>query len=133
MKLNKKNCTSIENPDYLIRNPYYMCRNDSGEFMARKDVKGEQYRKQRPGKTIKTNAKYGMSKDSPFLTRFSESHDMTESVFQEKNLKKKDYSATSLMPTSIVDTGTYKGIFMKLLNRSQSKEKQNMMQAYSNK
>lgn len=98
-RINKKNCTSIENPDYLICSPHYVCRDTKGVFTAKKDVKKEQYLQEKGGKNIITNAKFGMSKDSPFISRFSESHVLTESLFEEKNVKMVDYNMNNLSQT----------------------------------
>ena len=115
MLINKKNCTSVENPDYLIRNPHFMCRNESGDFLPKKEVQAHHYYKPKPPKTIMTNAKFGMSKDSPFKSFFSECHALTKSLFDEKKYSAIDYSGTLARKKSLLEGSlTKKGMFMKL-------------------
>lgn len=62
-----KNAVSVEMPDYIIRSPNTLLRNDKGELALSKDVniKAEQPFK-KPLVTINKNQKFGYHKDTPF-------------------------------------------------------------------
>lgn len=52
--INKKNALSVENPDYLTRNPHYLVRDEANNFVKRRNVRPEHYRQYKPNKTINT-------------------------------------------------------------------------------
>lgn len=55
-------------PDYIIRNPNTLVRNEKGQLALKKDVnmKAEQPKK-KPLVTINVNQKFGYHRDTPFI------------------------------------------------------------------
>lgn len=76
-----KNTITVEWPDYLIRCPYTALRDDRNNISLRqnRDLSKEQP-KTKLVKTINTNFKYGLSKDTPFETKYTEFHSLTKGI-----------------------------------------------------
>ena len=67
-----KNAVTVEMPEYMIRNPHTVVRNDQGKLALKKDVdlKAE-IKEKKPMVSINVNQKFGYHKDTPFVIQDS--------------------------------------------------------------
>ncbi len=80
----KRNAISHQMPEYMIRNPSYVLRDENDNLFQR----GEQKKLNPPinelpagGKQIKANQRFGISKDSPFDSAYTQFHSSTKAIY----------------------------------------------------
>ena len=74
----KKNAISYEWPAYLAKNPHLLVANAKGQLSLLQDNKPDLAKKSPPKTLINTKMKFGMSKESPFTTKYTEAHPLTQ-------------------------------------------------------
>lgn len=82
------NTVTVEWPDYLIRSPYTAVRdiNDKVALRLGRDLSKEQP-KPKIVKTINSNLKFGLSRDTPFETKYTEIYASSKGIMnKEKEL-----------------------------------------------
>jgi hypothetical protein len=63
-----KNAVTVEMPEYMVRNPHTLVRNEQGKLGLSKDIDFQkEIPKKKPLVSINTNQKFGYHKDTPFV------------------------------------------------------------------
>jgi hypothetical protein len=97
MQTDKKNAISYDQPKYLLGNQYSLLQKNQRNFFYSRDKNHHPIKMESPAKTPNKNMKYGLSKDSPFLSKFSQIHRLTPSLFstpKQEDPKKQQQSYT---------------------------------------
>jgi hypothetical protein len=130
MQTDKKNALSWDNPEYITKPKVLLLQKNGNQFFQSYNKAIHQLPKQRSSKYIITNLKYGLSKDSPFHSKYTEMHKLTPAIFMdEPNVRSKNmtnlWKTTNQSPPSHMYQQAqpirYR-LFSKLLNRSASRE-----------
>ena len=80
-----KNTICVEWPDYLVKNKNIVLRDEKNvmTLRAERDLSKEQPQK-RVEKTINTNYKFGLSKDTPFENKYTELSSLTKAILNRE-------------------------------------------------
>lgn len=83
--IHPKNTVTVEWPDYLVRNPYTALRSSNNKISLRmnRDLSKEQPNP-KVAKTINTNYKFGLSRDTPFETKFTEIYASSKGIMNKE-------------------------------------------------
>ena len=159
MRTFKRCAVSRDNPEYLIRNQYMLLHQDGNKYFSASDRQNHAIPQIKPLTLINTEAKFGLSKDSPYHSRYTCVNRGTSSLFESgspvrafstrrlepmsphillKECMRKSKGQTtafnSLMRTQTMATSSQPKIFTLLMHRSASQEdkvRQSLLNPYN--
>jgi len=138
MLTDKKNALSFDSPDYIIRPKMLLLQKQGNQFFLSSQKHHHPVPEIKPTKTVITNYKFGLSKDSPFHNKYSEMHKLTPQLFRvhvEKAKKNHHFNIRQLTKQAHGSEKTFCNLltkyqpperydlFKNMLNHSVSKEK----------
>ena len=103
MRTFKRCAVSHDNPDYLLRNKFVLLHKNGNTYFNAADRAAFPIPKPKPLKVVNVDARFGMSKDSPHLARYSTVNPNTPSLFDLHSTKSSN-APVRLMPMSPHET-----------------------------
>ena len=125
MQTDKKNALAWDSPDYIIRPKALLLQKDGNKFFYSCDKDYFPLPLTHQSKSIVVSYKYGMSRDTPFHTQYTEHNMLTPSIFGDEILfkSKNAHSMWHTQQESPKSNPMRKfKLFSRMLDRSASRE-----------